>query len=241
MEFRVMSDYCLIVPCYNEEKRLDLKAFKDFLTEGSVDLCFVNDGSKDKTLEVLTNFCDENSKAQFLDLEKNSGKAEAVRRGVSHCIEQGYSCVGYWDADLATPLCEVPGFVNKLKEGKSVVMGSRILRLGGAVERKWYRHYLGRLFATIASTLLKMPVYDTQCGAKFFRSSDCKEAFEHPFNSQWLFDVEVLFRLKRSGLPLTKYYEIPLSRWKDEHGSKLKLIDFLIAPFELLQMYWKYK
>lgn len=236
-----MKKTCLVVPCYNEEKRLDLTEILNFFSDKDIDVCFVNDGSLDNTLTLITEFSKENNFSSVLNMNKNSGKAEAVRYGVNHCIEKKYKYVGYWDADMATPLSEIPSFLNSLESGKIAVLGSRILRLGSDIDRKWYRHYLGRLFATTASTLLNLPVYDTQCGAKFFEIEKCKEAFQNPFLSQWLFDVEVLFRLKKIGLSLTDYYEVPLSRWRDEHGSKLKITDFLIAPFQLLKMYFKYK
>lgn len=237
---------CLVVPCYNEEQRLPVKSFSNFLGREGVDLLFVNDGSTDKTLAVLENLCAKFENASCLDLDKNRGKAEAVRRGFLYADKKGsYSHIGYWDADLATPLSEVDNFLSVIESNSyELVMGSRILRLGGYIERSFIRHFLGRLFATVASLVLKIPVYDTQCGAKVFKSSLVEKIFSEKFVSYWIFDVELLFRLRnekrKQRVFADRVYELPLTKWRDIEGSKLGLFDFLKAPFELFKIRKKY-
>jgi len=229
-----------VVPCYNEAKRTNFETFKSWQRDHpEVSFYFVNDGSSDNTLEVLKNSFDD---AFLLNLSENSGKAEAVRLGMVKVSELAhYSHIGFFDADLATPLDELPEFVKKAESGFKVILGSRILRLGGQVKRKWYRHYLGRLFATVASSILKLPVYDTQCGAKLFDSKVLKEVITEPFISKWIFDVELIFRLRNlEAINLNDYYEVPLSSWEDVGGTSLKWTDFLKAPFELWQLFMRY-
>lgn len=236
-------EICLIIPCYNEGTRLDIQEIKNFLASSSeVHLLFVNDGSKDKTLSILKTLSDEHREVDYLDLEKNGGKAEAVRRGFLHARSiKSFDYFGFWDADLATPFSEMNNFKRVLKISSfDVVMGSRILRLGGKVDRVWYRHLLGRLFATFASISLGLPVYDTQCGAKFFKSNLVEELFLEKFISYWIFDVELLFRYKKL-VEKSSIYELPLDKWVDVAGSKLSPLDFLKAPMELLKIYKKYK
>ena len=86
------------------------------------------------------------------------------------------------------------------------VFGSRIRRLGAAITRDPLRHYFGRVFATLASMVLDLAVYDTQCGAKLFRvNDDLRRAFGH-VSLRWIFDVELLARIaagrRREGLPV---------------------------------------
>lgn len=240
------SEVCIIIPCYNEEKRIDIKAFQDFLLKhNNISFCFVNDGSTDDTLKILQKFSDDHKNAQVYNLEKNSGKAEAVRRGICHILNLQFNYIGFWDADLATPLSEIHNFLDltKTKPQYQYITGARINRQGANIIRKWYRHYLGRIFATIASLALKMAIYDTQCGAKIFTKDMATQLFTEKFSSKWLFDIEILFRLKKTPQYLKKndiIYEYPLNRWHDIHGSKLGLFDFVKAPLELLKMYLKY-
>ena len=74
----------LVVPCYNEAHRLNVDAFRNFQLAGhQIQFCFVNDGSVDGTLRMLESLRTEDpSRYAVLDLSRNGGKAEAVRRGV---------------------------------------------------------------------------------------------------------------------------------------------------------------
>jgi glycosyltransferase involved in cell wall biosynthesis len=232
----------LVIPCYNEEKRLPLAQFQEFLhAHERVSYLFVNDGSTDGTLAMLNSFANQmGPRAQVLNLEKNSGKAEAVRRGM---LEVKTAYAGYWDADLATPLDESISMLQILDEKHSwMILGCRINRLGAHVHRKLSRHYLGRVFATCASLALGLSVYDTQCGSKIIDQRFLSQLFDRPFMSRWLFDVEILFRIKAlKGFHRDVLFELPLMHWMDEHGSKLKLRDFLRAPLELWQMARHYR
>jgi len=104
-----MSRLLLVVPCYNEEKRLDVAAFREFTLPGTnLEFLFVNDGSRDGTLRVLESLRETNPRRfSILNLERNSGKAEAVRRGIEAAVERSPHITGFWDADLATPLSEL--------------------------------------------------------------------------------------------------------------------------------------
>ena len=240
---------CVIVPCYNEEKRFKSESFESFVSvHENIHFLLVNDGSRDNTIKLLKKLESTHQNVAVLDLNKNGGKAAAVREGILHALEQNFDLVGYFDADLATPLNEIPRFLrifgNEDHSNIELVMGTRILRLGGDVQRKWYRHFLGRLFATFASLSLRLPVYDTQCGAKFFRADLARQIFTEKFISYWIFDVELLFRMKQlksSDEMKHCIYELPLNKWIDEDGSKVGLRDFLKAPLELLKIIMRYK
>lgn len=235
---------CIVIPCYNEEKRLDLEKYKNFLDiHTSVTILFVNDGSSDSTLSILKEFTKDFTNADYLNLEQNMGKANAVRAGMLKALEVEYDLYAYMDADLAVELDEVPHFVNIFQlDNIQLVMGSRWMRLGSDIKRKVSRHYIGRIFATLASISLGLKVYDTQCGAKFFRRDLASYLFKDKLNAKWLFDVELLFRyMKNTSYNVSNVFEYPVKKWTDVDGSKLKLRDFLKAPFELLDLIIRYK
>ena len=230
----------IVVPCYNEATRLDGTAFTAFAeANASVRFLFVNDGSTDTTAAVLRDLVARRpSQLACHELPQNRGKAEAVREGFlrAFAAEPPPAAVGFWDADLATPLADIVEFAAVLaKEPRLLaVFGSRVNLLGRDVQRRLWRHYVGRVFATAASAMLRLPIYDTQCGAKLFRvTDDMRAVFAVPFVSSWVFDVEILARLGDRlgsvGGPRLRdvIHEFPLMKWHDVAGSKLRAFDFV--------------
>jgi len=237
-----VSRIALVVPCYNEEKRLDVAALRAATLPGhNLDLVLVDDGSRDGTRAVLESIARERPGTHVLALEKNAGKAEAVRRGVRGALERKPDAVGFWDADLATPLSELPAFVDVLEQDRQIdiVIGSRVKLMGRVIERQPWRHYAGRLFATAASVALDLPVYDTQCGAKLFRATPLlARVFETPFLARWVFDVEIIARFmaydpRGAEHVARSLVELPLRTWIDVRGSKLKASDFARSAMDL--------
>ena len=233
----------LIIPCYNEANRLDISAFHaDFIEYKTTDFLFVNDGSTDNTIGILVDFSANFSNVKFLDFKENKGKAESIRSAVLNTNLEQYEHVGYLDADLATPVSEWQKLSHFILQNPNYkfVMGIRHRRLGNTIERSGARHYLGRIFATIISTsILKVGVYDTQCGAKIIEKELAKKLFEKPFITKWIFDVELLLRLKKLK-DLKEVYEFRLDVWIEKGESKIRLSDFLLLPFQILKLYFYY-
>jgi glycosyltransferase involved in cell wall biosynthesis len=246
------SDVVVVVPCYNEGRRLPVREFHAFAAaHPGYAFLFVDDGSQDDTAQVLEAMRTERPGAFTVKrLARNSGKGEAVREGLLAAWHTRTPFLAYWDADLATPLDTLPAFreVFEHRPQVEIVLGSRVNLLGRQIERRPLRHYLGRVFATAASWALHLAVYDTQCGAKMFRSTEAlPRVFGEPFTSRWIFDVELLARfleLRRSELPeasvLERLFELPLPVWKDVAGSKVKPTDFLVALVELIRIEARY-
>ncbi|HMJ62136.1 MAG TPA: glycosyltransferase, partial [Bryobacteraceae bacterium] len=179
----------------------------------------------------------------------NQGKAEAVRLGMLHALENFHpEVVGFWDADLATPLDLLWNLLAVLEKQPAIemVFGARVQLLGRRVERRAVRHYLGRIFATAVSTMLHLAIYDTQCGAKLFRvTPDTRRIFAEPFLSRWVFDVEILARylvLYGHDIKLLErsIYEYPLEVWTDIAGSRVHAGDFLTAFWDVFRIHRKY-
>ena len=243
-----MPDVIIVVPCHNEAERLPVDRFDAFAArEPSIRFLFVNDGSSDSTPELLRRLESRDpDRFAVLDQPRNRGKAEAVRVGMRAAFERHPTYVGYWDADLATPLDAIPSFVELLGERSDLemVLGSRVKLMGRSIERSVWRHYPGRVLATLSSLVLGLPIYDTQCGAKLFRSSPgVSELFAEPFLSNWLFDVELLARYVRARRgtdrpqPEDTIYEFALHEWRDVPGSKIRPWDFFVALLELARIH----
>jgi glycosyltransferase involved in cell wall biosynthesis len=235
----------IVVPCYNESKRIKAEAFLGALEKDpNLSFLFVNDGSTDDTFNVLQSLKEKNPRqVEILNLEKNSGKAEAVRMGMLKSLEGPFDNIGYWDADLATPVNAIEVFCCLLdSRDAEIVMGSRVRLLGRNIQRKAARHYLGRVFATCASLLLNINIYDTQCGAKIFRASDTlKRVFQKPFKVHWTFDVEMFARFpmvmgKSLAEISSRWVECPLDEWFDVQGSNIKPKHFIKGGGEFLTL-----
>ncbi len=224
----------VVIPCYNEERRLRVEHVLELrdLTGGQVLL--VDDGSTDGTAGLLAGIAAEHDAIEVLHLRPNGGKAEAVRRGLLHAVATGTPMVAFTDADFATPPSEMARLMRRCHdEQRPVVIGSRVDLMGHHIDRNEFRHYTGRVFATITSIVLGFDVYDTQCGAKVFATGDAlSRALATPFVGRWSFDVELLGRLAANGTD--GFLEVPLDEWHEVGGSKLKLSDSLRTTVELL-------
>lgn len=240
----------LVVPCYNEAARLPVEPIAALLTtHPRLHLVLVDDGSIDATVHVIQGLA-----TRFPDrvvphvLANNQGKAEAVRQGMLVALERWPDAqyVGYFDADLATPLEEAYRLVEYVApRTPSIIMGSRVNLLGTTdIIRLGHRHYFGRFFATLVSLQLKLPVYDTQCGAKLVRADRVKEFFGQPFLSRWLFDVELLWRCMIAvghARMREEVAEVPVSKWHERAGSKVNWTDALRVPMGLRRIARHYR
>ena len=239
----------IVIPCYNEANRLNVQAFTAFANQNpDYQLCFVNDGSRDNTLEVLESLHQTNpDQITVFDCPRNGGKAEAVRQGVQYLYDNtNLNYIGFLDADLSVSLEDFTELAETLARDSSlkIVCGSRVKRLGAEISRNLKRHIIGRTMATLISTLLQMPFYDTQCGAKIFHRSLVPVAFGEKFQSAWLFDVEMFFRMKQYyGLnpSMNMIYEFPLRRWIHMEDSKIGASDLYKIPVHLLRIDFHYQ
>jgi dolichyl-phosphate beta-glucosyltransferase len=245
----------LVVPCYNEAARLQPDRFLSFLTAETtkviardIRFLFVNDGSRDDTLAVLRTLeASAPGLIRVLDRQPNAGKGEAVRAGMLQAIA-GSAFVGFWDADLATPLHAIPFLRDILERDPSLemVFGSRVALLGHRITRNPLRHYVGRVFATVVSATLRVPIYDSQCGAKLFRvTPSLSQVLAQPFQSRWIFDVEILARFLALHRSETGYcdraiFETPLDEWTEIPGSKVSPADFIKSLWEVFRIRARY-
>ncbi len=235
-------DVAIVVPCYDEAARLPVEGLRRALAEfPRLALVFVDDGSRDATAAVLERVREGNeARVAIRRLPENRGKGEAVREGLLLSLSRSPkpAFTGYFDADLATPIASAFDMVAVLEREPSLllVLGSRKRTPGSDIRRHLLRHLPGRLVAWRIRRTLGLPIHDPQCGAKILRVTDLlPPLLASPFETRWLFDVEILariVRLHREGrlpAPESVVREFPLPRWTDVPGSKVSPLDFFRA------------
>jgi glycosyltransferase involved in cell wall biosynthesis len=243
-----MLNFTMVVPCYNEEKRFPYQEFLSFAKlHPEVLLCFVNDGSRDKTLSVLKALQSEHpDNISVYSLKQNSGKSEAVRQGIIYAYQKfNTEFLGFLDADMATKPEEwlIMAKYQETHPQFGAIVGSRIQRLGANIERNDNRSLLSSIVKKFIRIILKASFQDTQCGAKIFQRDLIPFLFHDKFLTPWLFDVEIFLRLQKKfgSSTLSKgVLEYPLMDWTEVGDSRLKLKDSIRIPLQLLHLYCRY-
>ena len=224
----------VVIPVYNEEKRIpkNIKEIFDFF--GSLDgheaeIIFVNDGSSDGTAEILKEFGGSYSFVS-IGYGKNRGKGYAIRKGVEAATGDW---IIFFDIDLATPLEAVRIFLNAKKDQDRIVIGSRRLDQSKiAVSESPLRVFLGQGF-TRMSNILVPGITDFTCGFKCFSAPVAKKIFSLAKIDRWGFDTEILYIAKLHGFEIK---QIPVS-WRHDGDSKVRIIGAVWTSFcELVEM-----
>ncbi|SFD04501.1 DNA-binding response regulator, OmpR family, contains REC and winged-helix (wHTH) domain [Algibacter pectinivorans] len=238
----------VVIPCYNEEERLSSKEFHDFVDSNlGYHLCFVNDGSTDKTLEVLNTLKKgrENNISVY-DCAQNGGKGEAVRQGVLHLAKDPQlDYIGYLDADLSTDFRDFDDLVKTIETSDfKIVSGSRMTRMGANIAKESARAIISKTINLIIRTILGMPFNDTQCGAKIMDKDIANLVFKDKFITRWIFDVEIFIRMRKhygKKKAISFICEQPLKRWIHADGSKLSMKDSVKIVGQLGQIALHYR
>ena len=240
----------IIIPCYNEANRINKVAFENFINDSeNYHLCFVNDGSKDETLDVLKQIQQTNhDKVTVIDMKRNSGKAAAVRAGARYLYNrEDIENVGFIDADLSTDFEDFIALDDSLKRNTTLkmVFGSRAKDNGGdGIKKDPMRALFSKIIKMCVFLILGLPIEDTQCGAKVFRKDLIPVIYATNFLSKWLFDVEMFIRLKKhmggKDAVMQVIQEQALNRWVHVEDSKLGLKDSLEIPVRLLVIWFNY-
>lgn len=238
----------VVIPCYNEEERLSSTEFKDFAHKNlGYHLCFVNDGSTDKTLEVLEELRKGNeSNISVFNCEKNGGKAEAVRQGMLHLHKDSqFDYLGFLDADLSTDFRDFDDLVQTLEKSDfKIVSGSRMSRMGADITKESARKIISMTINLIIRSILRMPFNDTQCGAKIMTRDIVPMLFDKAFITKWIFDVEIFMRMRKhygKAKVIQLICEQPLKRWIHADGSKLSMKDSVKIVGQLAKIAISYR
>ncbi len=215
----------VIIPAYNEEKRLAetvrehhayLWEHRDCWPKG-VELLIVVNGSTDRTGEIARALDEELALVRAWETSSRLGKGGAVFQGFR--LARG-SVVAFCDADNSTVPAQLRLIVDAIQSGADVGIGTRWAPGSVQVIRQpLVRRIASRIFNLIVRILFGLPYTDTQCGAKAFKYSALEPLLESEVSSGWAFDVELLWRLRNSGAEIA---EIPIE-WRDGSGSRLRM------------------
>ena len=238
----------IIIPCYNESSRLDIKSYLDYANNNKDTLlCFVNDGSSDATRSTLAELkSQESDNIHVYSLSENGGKAKAVQEGALYLYnETEVETIGFIDADLSTDFKDYQRLVDTFyeKEEIQVIYGSRAESEGNTIERNPVRALISKIIRLLILFITRLNIQDTQCGAKVFDRALIPDLFTKSFKTRWLFDVEILLRLKQKfGVKKFRslFIEQPLLSWVHMDGSKLGAKDAIKIPLNLLNIWYQY-
>lgn len=233
----------LVVPVYNEELRWRSSYFKEIAALDKVKLLFVNDGSQDGTITLIKQISEEFLNVSYLDLENNSGKAEALRLGLLKLTSQPeIKLIGFLDADGAFATSDISRILKSIQSqdlsaessNNTWWWTSRKKMQDNKINRKLSRHIIGRAIALIIQCGYSKLPYDTQSGFKIFQiSSEIISSLQIPFETSWFFEIELLIRMNNSPNYVVNLIELVLDCWCEIPGSK---IGFKNMPNVFLQV-----
>lgn len=211
----------IIIPAYNEEKRIApaLKKMLDYLFSKGYqwEVILVDDGSTDRTTDVAREVIKDKRLIVIRNII-NQGKGYSVKRGV---LASNGEVILFLDADISTPIEELDKMLPWIDKGYDIIIGSRAVP-DSLIEipQPWYRQTMGKIFNYIVRAFILKVFKDTQCGFKCFKKEAAMKIFSLQRLAGFAFDVEILLIARRFGF---KIKEIPV-RWINSPESKVRLV-----------------
>jgi len=211
--------YSIVIPAYNEGERLGATLEKVLayvrLQGWNAEVIVVNDGSRDNTVDLVRAFAAKDPVLRLVENPGNRGKGYAVRNGI---LNSRGEIVVFSDADLSSPIEEMPKLLSALAAGADIAIGSRWLQADLQTQRQsLHRQLFGRIFNGLNRMILGLKYKDTQCGFKAFTRRAAQKILPLQRIERWGFDPEILFLARKFGFRVA---EIPV-RWGHVGGTRI--------------------
>ncbi|MFC2063882.1 dolichyl-phosphate beta-glucosyltransferase [Chloroflexota bacterium] len=229
--------FSLIIPAYNEQQliRSNLNTLLNFLEENysSFEILVVDDGSLDQTAKLVADFAQNHLQVKLIDQPVNLGKGQAIQRGVK---ESKGKYIIFMDADLPYELNALFAFLDALKEGADLAIGSRHLEGSLIKDVPPLRYFIGQVFSLLVSLLISPGIRDTQCGFKGFKAEVAQRIFQRTTIGRWGMDVEVLFIARKFNYSIS---QIPVIMTGFRNDSRVHVVkDSIRMFFDLFRIRW---
>lgn len=229
--------YSIVIPAYNESARLGatLKKVLAYMRQQGWDaeVIVVNDGSRDNTAEIVRTFAKNNPMLRLVENPGNRGKGYSVRNGM---LNAHGDIVVFSDADLSSPIEEMPKLLQALAAGADIAIGSRWLRAELQTQRQsLHRQLFGRVFNGLNRVILGLQFQDTQCGFKAFTRRAAQTILPLQRIERWGFDPEILFLARKFGFRVDEVAVL----WGHSGGTRINpVIDGARMVEEMLRIRW---
>jgi dolichyl-phosphate beta-glucosyltransferase len=229
--------YSIVIPAYNEGKRLapTLEQVLAYVRQQGWDaeIIVVDDGSRDNTAEIVRSFSERTPQVRLIENPGNRGKGYSVRHGM---LKAQGEIIVFSDADLSSPIEEMPKLLQAIEAGADIAIGSRWLRAELQTRRQsLHRQLFGRIFNALNRGILGLRFKDTQCGFKAFTRRAAQTILPLQRIERWGFDPEILFLARKFGF---RVEEIPV-RWGHAGGTRINpLVDGARMFEEMLRIRW---
>jgi glycosyltransferase involved in cell wall biosynthesis len=217
----------IVMPAYNEEERIgstlaDFSSFFESIRKNSqlsYQILVVINNTTDNTLSIVQEAKKKNPRISYINLPKG-GKGYAVIEGFKHALDEKYDLIGFVDADNATIPSEFYKLVTNI-DGFDSIIASRYIKGSVVNPRQGLKRIISsRVFNALIRSVMFLNIKDTQCGAKLFKSHSLRLIIPKITMSQWAFDVELLYLLKKNKMTIK---EVP-TVWSDNKYSKLNFM-----------------
>jgi glycosyltransferase involved in cell wall biosynthesis len=230
-------NYSIVIPAYNESGRIlaTLKSVVECVRARGwrAEVLVVNDGSTDRTAEIVREFQKGAPEVRLLENPGNRGKGYSVRAGMLTAVAE---IVMFTDADLSAPIEEAERLFAAIEGGADIAIGSRWLESGRQTHRQpLYRQFFGRCFNAVTRFVMGLHFADTQCGFKAFTRAAAQTVFKLQTIERWGFDPEILFIAVKRGFQVV---EVPVSWAHDERTRMSYLKDGMQMLEEIAIVRW---